>query len=341
MSETIATFLDESFLEHDPGPGHPERVERLQVVRGALGAEGPASLEWTAPGPAAREDVERVHERHYVELVSAQRGKSVWLDPDTALSPGSVDAAWKAAGAGVEAVRGLVKGDYRRAFVLPRPPGHHAERARARGFCVFSNLAIAAAHARAELGIERLLVVDWDVHHGNGTQHAFEADPGVLFFDTHQHPLFPGSGLASECGVGQGAGYTVNLPLPPGTRDADLAKIYEDWLGPLADEYRPQLVLVSAGFDGHLADPVGSMRLSVEGFAHLCSETVKIAEKHAEGRLALFLEGGYDLAALGACSVACARVLGGVTAPRPTGDASEAALRILAEARACREQALG
>ncbi len=341
MSERIATFFDESFLQHDPGPGHPERVERLEAVRAALDAEGPESLEWIAPGPAAAEDVERIHERYYIELVTAQRGRSAWLDPDTALSPASVDAAWKAAGAGVEAVRGLLQGDFSRALVLPRPPGHHAERAQARGFCVFSNMAIAAAHARAAFGLERVLIVDWDVHHGNGTQHAFEADPGVLFFDTHQHPLFPGSGLLDECGEGEGSGYTINLPLPPGMGDADLASIYARWLLPLADEYRPELVLVSAGFDAHAADPIGGMALSADGFAHLCALVRGIAEKHAEGRLGIFLEGGYDLAALGSSVAACARVLAGGGAPPPTGEASEAALRVLREARSRREGALG
>ena len=216
------------------------------------------------------------------------------------------------------------------AFCLVRPPGHHAEADRAMGFCLFNNVAIAAQHARKSFGVHRVLIIDWDVHHGNGTQHSFYDDDGVLFFSTHQFPFYPGTGSLRESGRGAGKGYTVNVPLQPGATDGDYARIFADLLEPIADQYQPELVLVSAGFDAHAADPLGGMELSADGFALLCDSVKSIADAQCPGKLVLLLEGGYDLEALAQSVHACTHILAGVTAPEPamtTSAAGEAALR--------------
>jgi acetoin utilization deacetylase AcuC-like enzyme len=245
------------------------------------------------------------------------------LDADTLVSPASVDAAYLAAGAAVDAVD-FVCGDppsaggapmTRHAFALVRPPGHHAERDRAMGFCLFNNIAIAADHAIAECGCKRVLIVDWDVHHGNGTQHAFEDRRDLLVFNTHQQRLFPNTGDLHETGTGEGVGFTVNCPLPPGTSDATYQAIFEYVLTPIADAYKPDLVLVSAGFDAHGDDPLGGMRVTGNGFANLCAIVRGIADRHSRGRLALVLEGGYHLGALVQSVRACVEVLTGEPAP--------------------------
>jgi acetoin utilization deacetylase AcuC-like enzyme len=303
-------YFDDRMLAHDPGRGHPERPDRLRAIRAALeGAPG----EWVVPAPAAREDLLRVHDAAHVDRIEALRGRVAGLDPDTATSPGSVEAALLAAGAAVQAVDAGG-----RAFALVRPPGHHAEPDRAMGFCLFNNVAVAAAHALAT-GRERVLVVDWDVHHGNGTQDAFYDRDDVLFFSTHRFPFYPGTGGAREHGRGPGEGYTVDVPLPPGLGDGDYARVFSEVLLPIADDFRPDLVLVSAGFDAHRDDPLGGMALTEEGFATLCGVVADIADRHAGGRLVLVLEGGYDLRGLARGVRACADVLGGAAPPPPGG----------------------
>ncbi len=301
-------LFDERMAAHDPGRGHPERPDRLRAVRSAL--EGAAG-EWVAPTPVSREDLLRVHDAAHVDRILALRGRVAGLDPDTAVSPGSVDAALLAAGAAVQAVDAGG-----RAFALVRPPGHHAVPSRAMGFCLFNNVAVAAARALAS-GRRRVLVVDWDVHHGNGTQDAFYDRDDVLFFSTHQFPFYPGTGAAHEQGRGQGEGYTVDVPLPPGLGDGDYAIVFAELLVPIADAFRPDLVLVSAGFDAHRDDPLGGMAVTEEGFAALCGVVRDLADRHAEGRLVLALEGGYDLQGLARSVRACVDVLGGATPPPP------------------------
>jgi acetoin utilization deacetylase AcuC-like enzyme len=333
MAEPVLLFTDPAMLAHDPGPGHPERPARLEAALAALRARPVAGTAWRAPRPATREQVVRVHDPAYVDAVEALRGQYAVLDGDTFTSPRTVEAAWLAAGAAIDAVEAVVRGKARRAFALVRPPGHHAERDHAMGFCFLNNVAVAAAHARETLGCERVLIVDWDVHHGNGTQHTFEERRDVLVFNTHQFPLYPGTGGAPETGRGEGDGFTVNVPLPRGSGDPEYAAVYDDLLEPIAEAYRPDLVLVSAGFDPHRDDPLSDMAVTTEGFAHLCGMVRGIADAHAGGRLVLLLEGGYDLAALSNSVLGCVEVLAGAEAPDVRGTPGSAAAAALHRTR--------
>lgn len=301
-----------AMLEHVAGPAHPERPDRLRAAELAL--EG-AAVERRAAVPVAREALLRVHPERYVAAMEGLDGRAARIDPDTATSPGSIGAARLGAGAAVQLVDALLDGEARRGFALVRPPGHHAEPGVAMGFCLFNNVAVAAEQARAR-GVERVLIVDWDVHHGNGTQAAFYGRDDVLFFSAHQSPLYPGTGLLHEVGKGAGAGFTLNAPMAPGLGDGDYAALFADVLRPVAEAFRPGLVLVSAGFDAHRDDPLGGMALSEEGFAVLCAMVAQIADEHAGGRLGLVLEGGYDLVGLARSVRACVDVLGGSTAPK-------------------------
>ena len=319
MSDDVLLLYDEAMLAHDPGPAHPEQPARLRAVRDALTENPIPGARWGVPQPAMRDSIERVHTAAHIDRIESLRGQSAFLDVDTAVSPGTVEAVYLGAGAAIDAVTAVVNGDAQRAFALVRPPGHHAEVDRAMGFCLFNNIAIAAAHARAELGCDRVLIVDWDVHHGNGTQQAFYGDPNVLFFSAHQHPLYPGTGASDEIGTGDGDGYTVNVPLPSGLGDADYAAVFRQVLVPIADSFAPDLLLVSAGFDAHRNDPLGSMAMTEAGFAFLCAMVRDIADRHANGRVALILEGGYDAAALASSVRECIEVLTGSSSQQPNG----------------------
>ncbi|MFZ5470964.1 MAG: histone deacetylase, partial [Myxococcota bacterium] len=235
---------------------------------------------------------------------------STQLDPDTAMSEKSYDTAVLAAGAAVQAVEEVLAGRASNAFALVRPPGHHAETARAMGFCLFNNVAIAAETAR-RVGAARVLVLDWDVHHGNGTQAAFWKRRDVMYLSSHQFPFYPGTGAPFEIGEGEGEGYTVNCALPGGQGDADYGCVFHELFIPVAEAYRPELVLVSAGFDAHRADPLGGMRVTERGFAAMCSAVKDLADRVCQGRLVLVLEGGYDLDALNDSVRACIEVLSG------------------------------
>jgi len=267
-----------------------------------------------------------------VDQLDELRGSTVRLDADTAISPGSIPAARLAVGAAVEAVTAVVRGTARRAFALVRPPGHHAEVDHAMGFCLFNNIAIAAAHAREELGCRRILILDWDVHHGNGTQHAFFNQPDVLFFSTHRYPFWPGSGDLHEIGTDAGIGFTINVPMPPGCGDAEYRAVFEDLLVPVAEAFEPEVVLVSAGFDAHVRDPLGGMLVSTAGFASLCGVVRDLADRLCEGRLALVLEGGYDYTALADSVYACVEVLAGAAYP-PVSDSSHHAANLISRVR--------
>ncbi len=277
---------------------YPEHPGRVRAVMDLLEREPVPGVRFEAGRAATREQLGRVHTTSFLEEIFGLRGKSAWLDVDTtAVSPQSVDAAEIAAGTSIAAVEAVVHGRADSAFALVRPPGHHAEPVRARGFCLFNNAAVAAAHAQAELGIERVLIVDWDAHHGNGTQQIFWADPDVLLFDTHRAaPFYPGSGSLDEVGGGLGEGTTVNVPLAPGTGDVAMLRAFHDILVPAARWFRPDLVLVSAGFDPHRLDL--ALGLSLDGFSAMTGVLQEIAERHCEGRLAFVLEGGYNLEAL-------------------------------------------
>jgi acetoin utilization deacetylase AcuC-like enzyme len=285
------------FQEHTTPPGHPERPERAEVfdrIAGAWRERGGRVIE---PREATPEELLRVHDEAYVASIEALDGRAAMLDPDTFTSPESVGIARLAAGAAVQAAEhALDSGET--AFALVRPPGHHAERGTAMGFCLFNNVAVAAAAAVAR-GLSRVAVVDIDVHHGNGTQWMFYADPRVFYVSTHQYPFYPGTGAADETGTGAGKGFTLNVPLAAGARDADYAAAYTRIAGAL-DRYAPQLLLVSAGYDAHADDPLASMRVSTYGYAQIVG-TLRAAAERARCPLALVTEGGYDLDALAAC----------------------------------------
>jgi acetoin utilization deacetylase AcuC-like enzyme len=293
------------FQEHTTPPGHPERPERADVfdeVARAFRANGGRVVE---PRPATREELLRVHDAAYVDAIDAVEGRAAMLDPDTFTSPESVEIARLAAGAAVQAAEHAIDTG-ETAFALVRPPGHHAERDKAMGFCLFGNVAVAAAAALAR-GLTRVAIVDIDVHHGNGTQWMFYDDPRVFYVSTHQFPFYPGTGAADETGAGEGRGFTLNMPLPAGARDADYELAYHD-VAEAIERYAPQLLLVSAGYDAHADDPLASMRVTTDGYAMIVG-ILQRAARTAGCPIALVTEGGYDLDALRACVTATIRVL--------------------------------
>jgi len=294
----IPIITNEAMLAHDPGPGHPERPQRLRALIDHLRDRNHPALEWIEARSATREHIARIHDSSHIDLIDSLRGRSAVLEADTITSPQSVECAYVAAGAAIQAVDLAMHDSSRIPFALVRPPGHHAESNRAMGFCLFNNIAIAAAHALAAHGLERLLIVDWDVHHGNGTQEIFWRRNDVLYFSTHQFPFYPGTGALEEVGEAEGRGFTINVPLPAGGDDAVFIDAFERVLIPAADLYRPQLVLVSAGFDAHHFDPLAQMNMTEHGFAALASIVKSIAGRHCEGRMALILEGGYSIEGL-------------------------------------------
>ena len=314
----VPVFTHPDMLRHRPGPAHPqhaehpERPQRLVAVLDALRDADLDSDRREAP-PALRADLERIHPSAYVDRIlgaepseDAPPGARTQLDPDTAVSAGSGAAALRAAGGVVEAVRAVIRGEMARAFCAVRPPGHHAEPDTAMGFCLFSSVAVAAAAARAE-GIARVAIVDFDVHHGNGTQAAFEADPSVFYGSIHQWPLYPGTGRESETG----AGNIVNATVAPHTAAQAWRTAFEGRLMTAMDAFAPELILVSAGFDAHARDPLAHQELEAEDFAHATRAILEVARRHAGGRVVSALEGGYDLQGLALSTVAHVRALQG------------------------------
>ncbi|MEO5895298.1 MAG: histone deacetylase [Vicinamibacterales bacterium] len=293
------------FEEHVTPAGHPERPERAHVfdaIAASWRAHGGRVVE---PRPATREDLARVHDAAHLDRIEAVAGRPSMLDPDTFTSPESYEIAVLAAGAAVQAsAHAMRTGDT--AFALVRPPGHHAERDQPMGFCLFNNVAVAAAAARAS-GVERVAIVDIDVHHGNGTQWIFYNDPRVLYISSHQFPFYPGTGAADETGTGAGAGFNVNIPMEAGATDADYDLVYRSVAVPVLEQFRPQLTLISAGYDAHEADPLASMRMSASGYARIVGRLKAAAAE--SGALALVTEGGYDLPALRDCVQATLSIL--------------------------------
>jgi acetoin utilization deacetylase AcuC-like enzyme len=289
--DPVAVYYHPLFIQHETGE-HPENKKRLVVAKRVLEESG-LDLEWVTPEPAAVCAVARVHDPAYIELVRrvAEEGGG-WLDMDTVVSPKSYDAALMATGAGLMAVERSLAGG-QKAFLLVRPPGHHACRARGMGFCLFNNIAIAASYALEELGVSRVLIVDWDVHHGNGTQAAFYDDPRVLFFSMHQAGHFPGTGMASEVGAAGGAGFTVDVPLQPGAGDGAVLLAFESLLLPLARAFRPELVLVSAGYDPQQGDLMGGLCFSQDAFQWMAACLVELGQEVGAAGPLCFLEGGY------------------------------------------------
>lgn len=296
----------EGCLKHDTGPQHPERPARLLAINDALQqCDLASSLVRISPSPADLRWVLSAHSEPYVRRLrlACQEGVPYLDTPDCVISPGSWDAALLAAGAGMAAVDAVMAGQVRRAFCAIRPPGHHAEHDAAMGFCLLNNVVIATNYLRLTHGISRVLIFDWDVHHGNGTQHAFEDDPNIFFCSIHQDPrtLYPGTGYAGETGVDKGVNATLNLPMPAGSADDDYRRVLEQRFLPAAEAFRPEFIFVSAGFDPHSDDPLASIALSDAGFAWMGRMVRDLADRFCAGRLVSILEGGYNLEVLQRC----------------------------------------
>jgi acetoin utilization deacetylase AcuC-like enzyme len=295
------------FAEHTPPPGHPERPERASVYRTIAEAFQDSGGDVQEPPPASTIDLGRVHTPHHLASIEACAGRAAMLDSDTFTSPESVEVAKLAAGAALAAARHAWD-QQGPALAMVRPPGHHAETNRAMGFCLYNNVAVAASALRAA-GVERIAIVDVDVHHGNGTQEIFYADGHVFYASTHQFPYYPGTGAAEERGVGAGLGATLNVPLPAGTQDAVFIGAYRETIVPALDRFRPEIILVSAGFDAHWQDPLGGLRVTTEGYATVMGLLRDAAARQSHNRVALVTEGGYHLDALRECLEAAIGVL--------------------------------
>jgi acetoin utilization deacetylase AcuC-like enzyme len=307
----VALITHEACLDHDTGPGHPERSDRLRAVLAALNtARFPDLLREEAPR-ATPDQIERVHDVEYVRALLAldlPPGERAALDPDTIVSSGSIEAALRAAGAAIRGVDLVMEGAAEVAFAAVRPPGHHARPARAMGFCLFDNVAIAAHHARERWGLSRVAVADFDVHHGNGTQEAFWDDPALFFASSHQGPFYPGTGSREDRGV---AGNVVNAPLAAGSGSAEFRRAWSEVLLPALDAFAPELLIVSAGFDAHRRDPLAELMLEAADYAWVTRELASLARRHARGGLVSLLEGGYELEALAESAAAHVGALAG------------------------------
>lgn len=288
---------DMRFMNHEMGAHHPESPQRLAVIYKMLEEADMSGYFREVPvRRAEREELLLIHSPRYVDQIAATEGKKyTYLDPDTQTSEGSYEAALLAVGGLCEAISMVYTGELDNAFALVRPPGHHAEKTRAMGFCLFNNIAVGARYAQEHLKVNRVLIVDWDLHHGNGTQHSFESDPSILYISTHQYPFYPGSGALNEVGTGKGEGFTINIPLSAGYGDGEYLGIFEQLIRPIAVEFNPDLILVSAGFDIYIEDPLGSMRVTPQGFAGLTRSLMETADRCCGGKLVITLEGGYDI----------------------------------------------
>jgi len=290
-------LMDKSYIDHDMGAYHPESPRRLEAIYEMLEETDMKGLFTEIPArKAKKEELELIHSSEYIDLIASSEGKdSMYLDGDTRTSADSYKAALLAAGGFCEAVSMVNSGKLKNAFALVRPPGHHAERSRAMGFCIFNNIAIGARYAREYLGLERIIIIDWDLHHGNGTQHSFEDDPSILYFSTHQYPFYPGTGSYHEIGTGKGEGFTINVPLSTGHGDGDFVAIFERLFKPVALEFKPEMIFVSAGFDIYEKDPLGGMNVTPEGFAGLTRSLMDTADLCCDGKMVIALEGGYHI----------------------------------------------
>ncbi len=300
MSKKTGIVKDGRYLQHSMGFAHPESPERLGAIYEMI--DNPL-MSWKfvhiEPREASHKEIEAIHTPAYVEFIASTAGKrSVFLDPDTSTCAETYEVAKLAVGGVCNAIDSVVTGEVDNAFALVRPPGHHAEKDTAAGFCVFNNIAIGAMHAISKYKFKRILIVDWDLHHGNGTQHSFYGDQRVLYFSTHQYPYYPGTGSLTESGRGQGEYYTINVPLNPGAGDALFIKIFRRILQPVALEFKPELILLSAGFDTYFQDPLGGMRVTPEGYAAMARILLNIADECCQGRFVAVLEGGYHLSGL-------------------------------------------
>jgi acetoin utilization deacetylase AcuC-like enzyme len=298
--------VDARYQDHDTGHNHPERPERIATLVDTLTRYERAGLKRFDPRLATPTEIALVHDTSHVDRVAATAQQNRFaFDADTSVSAQSYHTALLATGGLLTLLEAIMTHDIDNGFALVRPPGHHAERDRAMGFCLFNSAAIGAQYLRERFGLNRILVMDWDVHHGNGTQHSFYDDPGVLYVSTHQYPYYPGTGALNEVGTGQGEGYTLNLPLSPGCGDAEYQELFTDVIAPICRQFNPEFVLISAGFDAHRRDPLGGMDVTDTGFGAMARVLLQVAQEHAQGRCAAILEGGYDLEGLrkSVCSV--------------------------------------
>lgn len=307
-----AVVIDRQFLKHDPGSFHPECPDRLKVLLDlTTNLEGKA-LQILPPRIASREEIETCHSNQYIDLVRATSGTDRFaLDGDTITCSDSYETALTAVGGFLRLLDSMAAGEFQNGFAVVRPPGHHARKGNAMGFCLFNTVAIGAHHLRIHHGVNRILIMDWDVHHGNGTQEAFYQDPSVLYVSTHQYPFYPGSGSLEEVGAEKGEGYTVNIPLPAGCGDEEYLEAFKRVVIPIAASYKPQWVLVSAGFDPHHRDPLGGMCVTEKGFHAMASSLLHVAEEYASGKIAFLLEGGYNLDALKSSIASVLHVMAG------------------------------
>jgi acetoin utilization deacetylase AcuC-like enzyme len=322
---------DERYMLHDMGPFHPEKPERLEAIYAMLDDKAMAGkYQAIKARPATKEVIGLIHESSYIDYLEETQGKeNTFLDPDTQTSAHSYEAAILAVGGLCEAISSVNGGQVQNAFALVRPPGHHAEKDRAMGFCLFNNVAIGARYAQNRLNLGRVLIVDWDVHHGNGTQHAFERDPSVLYFSTHQSPFYPGTGSFDQTGRGEGEGFTVNIPLPSGMGDVEFVGIFEKILKPVALEFGPEIILVSTGFDTYEGDPLGGMGVTPKGFAAMTKSIMEIADSCCQGKMVLTLEGGYNPEGQAECIKRVLLEMAGLTNTSPRDPLDGGDLRIL------------
>src|SRR3970040_2384232 len=294
-----AVVIDSDYLKYDPGYLHPERPERLKVLLDLPKELDTKSFELLLPRAAVREEIETCSGGEYISLVEAtsQKNRSA-LDGDTVTCRDSFGIGLLAAGGLLQLIDSIEAGEFRNGFALVRPPGHHALRDRAMGFCLFNTVAIGAHHLKLHYGVKRIMIIDWDVPHGNGPQAAFYRDPSVLYLSTHQFPFYPGSGSVEEAGGSAGEGCTVNVPLPAGCGDEEYLRVFKEIVAPVGEKFQPEWILVSAGFDPHRSDPPGAMNVTEQGFGAMAARLLDLAERYAGGKIAFLLEGGYDLKAL-------------------------------------------
>jgi acetoin utilization deacetylase AcuC-like enzyme len=319
----VGIVRDEIFLEHITDDYHPENPNRLKYVYSMLNSIDKEGITYTPPRVATHDEIALIHDPAYIASIAATEGKMQRrLDPDTVTSPKSYEAACMASGGVLQLADMLISSEIKNGFALVRPPGHHAEKNKAMGFCLFNNIAIGARYLEKKHGLNRILIVDFDLHHGNGTQHSFYEDSSILYFSTHQYPYYPGTGWYNETGEGNGKGYTINIPLSYGMGDDDYEYAFREVLVPIADRYKPEAVLVSAGFDSYHNDPLGGMAVTEGGFATMTRILLEVAKKHCNGKVLCALEGGYDLSGLTTSVKAVTMELKGTPIYTPDKDTS-------------------
>jgi acetoin utilization deacetylase AcuC-like enzyme len=299
----VGISIDELFVKHENGFDHPESPDRVYAINDMLNqTQIIKNLKILKARDASKEEILSVHTDKYYEKIKSTKGKEkVFLDQDTSTNWHSYDAAIRASGGVLQSIDEIINKEINIGFVIERPPGHHAEADRAMGFCLFNHIAVGAGYLMSK-GFSRILIIDWDVHHGNGTQHIFESSKNVLFFSTHQFPFYPGTGSIGEKGADEGTGYTVNVPLSPGMGDSEYIKIFQEILIPVTAQYKPEFILVSAGFDSYIDDPLGGMQVTPVGFSRLTEIVINLSEQFCDGKLIFVLEGGYNLNGLWECT---------------------------------------